>query len=106
MKYLNSIPSPEYIRTKLKTIEKLAFTFDDGVKLVIEGATPDILADFYMYQGIDVNARSDDALPDAVEWFKMRGCKTKLAVDERVRKYSQLWFFDKFKIFVFKHMFL
>ena len=106
MKYLNSIPSPEYIRTELKTIEKLAFTFDDGVKLIIEGATPDILADFYMYQGIDVNARSDDALPDAVEWFKMRGCKTKLAVDERVRKYSQLWFFDKFKIFVFKRMFL
>lgn len=89
IKHLNGIPSPDYIRTEFKTITKLAFTFDDGVKLVIKGSTPDILADFYLYQGVDVNTKSEDSAPATALWFKNRGCHVYLTVDERVRNW--LW---------------
>lgn len=106
MKHLNAVPSPEYIRENFKHVDKLVFNFADGVSLQIFEVTPDKLADFYMYQGVDVNLRSDDALPDTYNWFKMRGCTMKVYVNKHVKKYSRLWFLDKFKIFVFKFMFL
>ncbi len=106
MKCLNSVPSPEYIREHLKKIEKLSFNFADGVSLQIFEVTPDILADFYTYQGVDVDLRSDDGLPDTYNWFKTRGCTMKVYVNENVKKFSRRWFLNKFKIFVFKFMFL
>lgn len=106
MKHINGIPSPEYIRNNFKTIDKLAFTFDDGVKLVIESATPDILADFYMYQGVDLNVKSDIGVPETANWYKHRGCPLHLEVDERVKKYSKRWFLCRLKVLLFSHEYL
>jgi len=67
---------------ELKQNVELGITFDDGVELTAEGVSPDIVANFAVYQ-FDPQMTSKYA-GHIISWFLARGVKVRIGVSNEV----------------------
>lgn len=100
-----SVDADDIIKGNVE-FEAINLTFDDGVKLTIRGANPRILTGFFEYQRFDPTMTSIDAAGHIIDWFRSRGCRMELGIDERVGKWNPWRLVCRYRISLLKERYL